>query len=143
MSLHWTEKGMASDLARAMRAATRRKPEIDGHTFTYTDLKKLYATEDETVAVLTHETDKVWQHWVSTPTGGWFPKGMYRTKGAAMEAAEALATAPTVIPGRYLLARFGKRPWMRVRIDSKSGMELIGGIFERMDAEVSSELVNA
>lgn len=140
--LHWAKQPLTHQLARELRAATRRHPQIDGHTFGFADLKELWCAADVHV-VCTHEHDPVWQYYRQTPDGGWMPVSVHPTMAAAMAAADGAHGPTERQDGTYLLARFGTRPWMRVRITSRDGIDVIGAIFDRLGAQTKLERIEA
>ncbi len=143
MSLNWQKQALQSNFARRVRAATRRHPDIDGHTYGYTDLKELWMAEDIHMAC-THEHDPVWQYWYDTPEGGWKPISIHKTREEALDAAGPY-TAPPMGPqaGTYVLARFGRGRWLRVKIESKNGVDMISEAFSKLGAETKLEHIDA
>jgi len=137
-TLEWVKEPLTRELARALRAATRRtRPHIDGHGLNYNDLKELWSAEDVHV-VLTHDTDPVWQRWFYSPdTLTWELRGLHDTRHEAMEAALADTAPTTVIPGTYLNA------WMdncsrtiSIKCGDNARAEEMGRIFSRMGYQV-------
>lgn len=140
--LNWEKKPLTRELARNLRAATRRAPAIDGHTFRYGELKELWAAEHH--VVLTHEVDRVWQYWQHAPVGGWYPVSIHDTRQQAQAAAEGSSVSAieeTTSVGDFLLARFPGGNWIRTRIQSRNGMASLTAIYTGMGCEVREEHV--
>ena len=87
MTLGFAKQPLTRYVARGMRAATKGR-ELDGHRFTFTDLKELYISDDEHHVVATHAKDPVWQYWLDTPNGGgWVLASAHHSLRAACSAA--------------------------------------------------------
>jgi hypothetical protein len=142
MTLTWTNQPLTRELARGLRAATRKTPHLDGHRFTYTDLKELHSAQGGTHLVLTHDADPVWQYWHRPPEGG-IQFVCYGTRKQCYEAAEVRAAEiqPDIYPpGTYLIAwRPGGRT-IRVPCLSKDPSTL-AKIFEDLGYETNVEAV--
>lgn len=136
--LTWTQQPLTREVARGLRAATRKSPGLDGHRFSYNDLKELWKAEEGGHLVLTHDADPVWQHWATTPDGGWQLTGYYADREAAKAAAEAAPISAATPQGRYVLAwRPGGRT-IRVRCQTHDPVPL-QGIFQRLGYETNVE----
>lgn len=138
-ALDWEKQPLTRELARNLRAATRRHPAIDGHTFRYGDLKEMWAAAGVHV-VLTHGTDHVWQYWHQSPTGGWQPVSLHDTQAQARQAAEGIVE-PQQQGGVYVLARFPGGNWIRTRVQSSSGVSTLTAIYTSLGCEVREEHV--
>lgn len=133
MSLTWHKEPLTQSLARSLRAATRRHPSIEGHTFSFADLKELWCAAEVHV-VCTHDHDRVWQYWYQAPVGGWKPMSIHATREEAARAAEAntYEPEPTPVAGTYVVARFPGGREMRVQVLSQDGTATLTSIFERL-----------
>ena len=143
MTLGFARQPLTRYVARGMRAATRGK-ELDGHKFTFTDLKELWISEDEHHVVATHETDPLWQYWLDTPDGGgWTLASVHHSREAACSAAYDHEFAEMLpAPGTYLVACAGEgRRVIRVRCEAADGPAVLVGIFTRLGYEVGIEEV--
>jgi hypothetical protein len=140
--MNWTKQPLTQGLARSLRAATRRHPHIDGHTFGFSDLKELWVADDVHV-ICTHDHDPVWQYWYQHPEKGWMPISIHDTRQQAQQAAAGnVAPGPTgPTPGTYVCAQLGQGRWMRVLVQSRDGKELLTGIFTRLGANTKIETV--
>lgn len=140
--LQWEKQPLTRELARNLRAATRRAPSLDGHTFRYGELKELWAAEGH--VVLTHSVDPVWQYWSHAPEGGWAPVSIHPSRQEAQATAEGTAVSAsdeTSSVGDFLLARFPGGNWIRTRIQSRNGMASMTAIYQNMGCEVREEHV--
>jgi hypothetical protein len=139
MTLHFNRQPLTREVARGLRAATRKVPALDGHRFIYTDLKELWATEDGIHLVLTHDSDPVYQYWYRPPEGTMELVCCTSTRQEAQAAAEAKAVPlPPTPSGHYVLAwRPGGRT-IRVACKSKDP-SVMRGIFERLGYETNVE----
>lgn len=138
-ALEWVKQPLTRELARSLRAATRKsKPSIDDHTFKFTDLKEMWAADNVHVA-LTHDEDRKWQYWYQDPKKGWTIVSIHTSRKKAFEAAlESLPDEPEVATdeGVYVLARFNEKSrWMRTRIQSSDGLEKIKTMYSRLGCE--------
>lgn len=142
MSLTWTKQPLTQSLARSLRAATRRHPSIDGHTFGFADLKEMWCAADVHV-VLTHDHDRVWQYWYQAPVGGWKPISIHPTRDEAEAAAEGNVGEDTdPEAGIYVTARFpGGRHLMRVKVLSAHGERMLTEIFDRLGCQTGVERI--
>lgn len=130
--MSWVNQTLGSNVARQMRASTRVAPSIDGHRFSYNDLKELWSSEDGLHIVCTHKSDKVWQHWRRKPEATtWTPVSVHTSKVKA----QAFVDDPPPPPGTYLIARADQSPGRQVisiRIESSSGAKVLTDIFQNM-----------
>jgi hypothetical protein len=142
MTLFWNKNPLTAEAARRLRAASRKAPPVDEHTFNYHDLKELWIAGQ--YAVLTHDGDPAWQCWHSPPTGGAQLLSHHDSRVEAEQAAEthdALVVPPTSNgPGRYVVASgLGDRV-IRVRCQS-SDPSAVRAIFENLGYETSVEQI--
>jgi hypothetical protein len=138
--VEWTKQAPTGNLTRQIRAGTRRKPSIDGHTFNYNDLKEIWSAGES--VVITHKQDPVWQLWTNTPTGGWLPVSIHKTCKQAQEALgdHPPVEAPGEEPGTYVCFRFhDERPWKRVKVQTTDGVRSLTGMYERLGAQTRVE----
>lgn len=140
MSLTWAKQPLTQQLARALRAATRRHPSLDGHTFGFSDLKEMWAAEDVHV-VLTHDHDKVWQYWFAAPEGGWQLRSVHPNRQAAQQAAQANTAPEDTLDGTFAMGRLPGGRWMRVRCSSPKTITEIVGVFERIGCATKVETI--
>ena len=140
MTLTWHKQPTFREVARGMRAATRKARSLDGHHFSYRDLKELWSAGDHHI-ICTHEADPVWQHWHRGQEGGWVLRSCHESLLEAQMAAECVPQhQDKAAPGRYVIAwRPGGRT---IRIACRTGDPSIQrGIFERLGYETSVEEV--
>lgn len=134
----WTKQAPTGNLTRQIRAGTRRKPSIDGHTFNYNDLKEIWLSGDS--VVITHKQDPVWQLWANTPTGGWLPVSIHNSRKKAQDALDDLPLAEGEEPGTYVFFRFNdQRPWQRVKVQTSDGEKNLAAMYNRLGAETRVE----
>lgn len=141
--MNFEKQPLTREVARGLRAATRKAVALDGHRFIYNDLKELWSSEDGAHLLCTHEGDVIWQYWHYPPEGTARLVCCFPTRREA-EAAAALtvtgALPAKALPGIYLLAWSpGGRT---IRVQCRSGDPSIQqGIFERLGYETSIEEV--
>lgn len=138
--LNWQKQPLTQSLARSLRAATRRHPSLDGHTFGFSDLKEMWSAEDAHV-VCTHDHDPVWQYWHQAPNGVWELKSVHDTRQEAQDAAAPHVNPGGPEPGTYVVANFPEGRLMRVRIMSKNGERMLTEIFTGLGCVTACERV--
>lgn len=139
MTLAFVKQPLTREVARHLRAATRKVPPLDGHRFLYTDLKELWATEDGEHLVLTHDLDPIWQYWHRSPTGGMALVCCRPTRIEAQRAAEA-AVVTTVTAGKYVLAQQPGGRVIRVACRSEDP-SIVRSIFDKLGYTTSVQVV--
>lgn len=141
MILTWTPQPLTREVARGLRAATRKSSGLDGHRFSFNDLKELWRAEEGDHIVLTHDADPVWQRWGTTPEGGWQLKSCHSSRQEAQRAAEQCETTLASPPeGIYILAwRPGGRT---IRVQCRSNdPQIMREIFENLGYQTNVEAV--
>lgn len=136
----WTKQALTGNLARQIRASTRRKPSIDGHTFSYNDLKEMWLTGES--VVITHHQDPVWQLWSVAPGGGWLPVSVHDTREQAQNDLGDFppVEVPGEEPGTYVSFRLNdQRPWQRVKVQTTDGVKSLTAMYERLGAQTRVE----
>lgn len=139
-TLEWVKQPLTREIARGLRAATRKITPIDGHRFRFTDLKELWSADNEHF-VCTHDEDRVWQYYHRSPDGGVQLICCVKTRRQAQAAAETTQNPPSSTPsGTYVLAW---QPGGRIiRVTCHSGDPSVQqGIFQRLGYETSVEQV--
>lgn len=142
MTLGFSKQPLTRTVARGMRAATKGK-ELDGHRFSYNNLKELWISEDERHVVVTHDDDKLWQYWLDAPEGGWALASVHKSREAAQSAAldhEIPEAQPET--GLYVLATKGEGSrTIRVKCESSEGPEFWVRTFTKLGYSTSVEEV--
>lgn len=142
MTLGFQKQPLTRTVARGMRSVTKNK-ELDGHKFSYNDLKELWISEDEHHVVCTHDIDKAWQYWLDAPEGGWTLASVHGSREAAQSAALD-HEFPEVQPdtGTYVLARKSQgHRTIRVKCTSDLGPSYWTGFFAKLGYSTSVEEV--
>jgi hypothetical protein len=139
-TLEWEKQPLTREVARGLRAATRKMVAHGGHRFNYSDLKELWSARGEHF-VCTHDTDPVWQYYHRSPEGTVQLICCVQTRQEAQTTAEIKHDPTPPIPsGTYVLAwRPGGRT---IRVACRSGDPSIQeGIFQRLGYETTVEKV--
>lgn len=142
MALTWEQIGLASNLARHLRAVNRvARTEIDDHRFTYADLADIWVSDDQQHILLTQNKDPFWLHWTQLG-GSWQMVGVHKTRPLAEKAAVEYAVVTSTSPGTYVVARQDANSRLiRVHCQSKEGPELLVNIFSRLGYVATVEKV--
>lgn len=142
VALTWEKQPLTQQLARSLRAGTRRHPQIDGHAFGFSDLKELWCADD-VHAVCTHAHDPAWMYLYQAPEGGWRLVSVHTSRAAAQKAASANTDTDPEAPvaGTYVMGRLDGGRWMRVQVLSKAGEAMLTEIFSRLGCQTKLEHV--
>jgi hypothetical protein len=139
--MDWVKEPLNRRAARGLRAATRRCPEVDGHRFTYNDLKELWASTNGAHLLCLHDSDPVWQHWHHS-TEGWTLVGVYTNRmKAQVGAAQIKSPSPVVEAGTYLVAKMGQGRPIRIRCGTAGRLTTIEEIYQKLGYDTSVEEV--
>jgi hypothetical protein len=141
----WKKQPITRQLAKELRKASVSQPDLNGHSFKFTDLKQLWQGDPDHV-LLTHDRDQVWQYWYKAPVGGWQPISIHDSMEEGQDAVAAYKHPDVVIPpvededgsdeGTFVLFRSDEdKPWHSVRVLSRDGAEKLSDMYERMGFE--------
>lgn len=145
MTSEWERQPLTRAVARSIRSGTRvTRPILEGHRFSYDDLKEMWSTPERHHVVLTHHKDPTWQYWRFTDEKSWQLKEVADTRQEAQDAAERDEAANPTYPqgaGTYVVATKEDRT-LRVRCESGDGPSALSGIFTRMGYSVEVQEVS-
>lgn len=141
MSVAWEKAPTTRTLARALRAANRvTRATIGEHRLLYEDLAEIWTIPEETLVVLTHRADPIWQLWVFDSDAGWTFDSVHKTRSAAQQAAQE-HLPKEIPPGTYVIAQHGNGRLIKVTCSSKNNATVLSSIFEKLDYTVRIENV--
>lgn len=127
----------------------RREKGRAGHEFIYDDIRTLWVSGDD-YAILTHNSDRVWQFWWKHPEQSWVLQSWHRLLSEAKEEADkprilALPTPKAPEPGFYVCGVWespysGSRPLM-VRCSTDYTVAEVTSVFRALGLCASTKTV--
>lgn len=150
--LQWERIPTNGDFMKKMRRELRihrREKGRGGHEFVHDDVRTLWASGDD-YAILTHNSDRVWQFWWRHPEQGWALQSWHRLLADAKQEADkprilALPSVKAPEPGLYVCAVWqepysGNRPLM-VRCSSDYTATEVTDMFLALGCQTSTKTV--